>query len=366
MLSAAPLRSFQVTPRAVDWGLAAVVWALFATGVLSLYTGRSSDGWIFVAHGVLGFALAALLAWKLRRVWPRIVHVHEWDDRTGAALASLFVVALALVSGWVWSFGGDLIVGSYNLMGWHMVVGSLLVLVVLLHALLRRKPLRTRDVVAGRRQFLVAGGLAAGAFVAWQVQKPLSALVGWRGADRRFTGSYELGSFAGNDGFPPTSWVADRPVEIDGAEYALVVGGLVSTPLRLSAVDLDGGDSVEALLDCTSGWYTRQRWQGVRLDRLLDRAGPRPEARHVRVESVTGYRWSFPLTEAGRLLVATRVGGERLSHGHGAPARLVAPDRRGFQWVKWLVRIELTESADRGAPASTVWSSGTAAGRGDS
>jgi DMSO/TMAO reductase YedYZ molybdopterin-dependent catalytic subunit len=44
---------------------------------------------------------------------------------------------------------------------------------------------------------------------------------------------------------------------------------------------------------------------------------------------------------------------------------LVAPGRRGFQWVKWVVRLELREDDDLGAPASTVWSSATSAGRGE-
>jgi hypothetical protein len=238
-----------------------------------------------------------------------------------------------------------------------------LVVVVLGHALFRRKPLRVRrDVVApGRRQFLAAGGVAAGAFVAWRLQKPASALIGLRGAKRRFTGSYELGSFGGNDAFPPTSWVADAPAPVGGP---LVVAGLVSSPMHLDLAALEPEDDVEALLDCTSGWYTRQHWSGVRLDRLLARAGVRASARHVVVHSHTGYRWSFPIEEAPRLLLATHVGGERLIHGHGAPARLVAPGRRGFQWVKWVTRIDLASKPDLGAPASTVWSSATAAGRG--
>jgi DMSO/TMAO reductase YedYZ molybdopterin-dependent catalytic subunit len=42
----------------------------------------------------------------------------------------------------------------------------------------------------------------------------------------------------------------------------------------------------------------------------------------------------------------------------------VAPGRRGFEWVKWVTRIELHEDGDPGAAASTVWSSLTARGRG--
>ena len=346
-----------MTPRVVDWSLAFVVWTLFATGVLSLYTAQGDEAWIFVAHGVLGFALAALLVWKLRRVWP---------GESGSGTVSLGVVALALGSGWIWSSGGELVVGGYNLLAWHMIVGTLLVVVVLAHAVLRRKPLRPRDLSAGgRRQFLALGGVGIGAFAVWQLQGPFNTVLGLRGARRRFSGSYERGSFAGNAGFPPTSWVADRPRALDSPDYRVRVDGLVDSPLELSATDLDGGDSVEALLDCTSGWYTRQRWSGTRLDRVLARAGARAKAGHIRVVSHTGYRWSFPLDEAARLWLATHVGDEPLTHGHGAPVRLVAPGRRGFQWVKWVVRVELIEDPDLGAPASTVWSSATPEGRGE-
>src|SRR3954451_835673 len=109
-----------MSPRAVDWSLGFSVWMLFATGVLALYTGRSSEAWVFVVHGVLGVALAGLLVWKLRRVWARIVDRASWDDRTGFGLASLIVIVLALVSGWLWSSGASgLAVGGYNLLGWH-------------------------------------------------------------------------------------------------------------------------------------------------------------------------------------------------------------------------------------------------------
>ena len=85
---------------------------------------------------------------------------------------------------------------------------------------------------------------------------------------------------------------------------------------------------------------------------------------HVRVISHTGYRLSFALADARRFLLATTVGDEQLSHEHGAPVRLVAPGRRGFEWVKWVVRIELHGGPDPGALPSTVWSSFTPEGRG--
>ena len=50
------------------------------------------------------------------------------------------------------------------------------------------------------------------------------------------------------------------------------------------------------------------------------------------------------MEEAGRYLLATHVGDEPLSHGHGFPLRLVAPGKRGFEWVKWVESIEVNES----------------------
>ena len=55
--------------------------------------------------------------------------------------------------------------------------------------------------------------------------------------------------------------------------------------------------------------------------------------------SATGYARRFPVEEAPRLLLALRMGGRSLSAEHGFPARLVAPDRRGFWWVKWVVAV---------------------------
>ena len=127
------------------------------------------------------------------------------------------------------------------------------------------------------------------------------------------------------------------------------MGGLVEEELDLAyeAVAAGGPDvTVSATLDCTSGWYTHQRWGGVRIGDLLAAAGASDDARYVRFTSVTGYRWSLPVAEARDALLATHVRGEPLSHGHGGPARLVAPDRRGFQWVKWVESVEVRERGD--------------------
>jgi DMSO/TMAO reductase YedYZ molybdopterin-dependent catalytic subunit len=339
-----------VTPRGTDWSLALLVALGVVTGVATWFAGSPGSAWVFGAHAAGGFALALVLVWKLRRVWRRI--------GPRSSLFALGLVALALATGLVWSSGGDVSFAGYNLLNWHVALGAVLGVSVLVHAVLRAKPLRVRDV-RSRRQFLSAAAVGAGAFAAWQVQRPLERALGLRGADRRFTGSYDAG-----DDFPATSWVADHPRALDAAAYRLAVTGQVRTPLALPLEELDVGDERVATLDCTGGFWSTQRWHGISLGRVLDLAGVQDGARHVRVISHTGYRWSFSLDDARGLLLATGVRGEPLSHGHGAPCRLVAPGRRGFQWVKWVVRVEVHEDPDPGAAASTVWSSFTREGRG--
>jgi DMSO/TMAO reductase YedYZ molybdopterin-dependent catalytic subunit len=349
-----------VTPRGTDWGLALLVAIAVGTGLATWFAGSPGAAWVFGAHAAGGTAIAFVLVYKLRRVLPRLLA--RRDRRNTAGVVALAFVAAALSSGYLWSNGGSLSVAGYTLLAWHAALGGVLAGGVLLHALLRAKPLRRRDA-GDRRQFLTALALGAGAVAVWQVQRPVQRALGLPGRRRRFTGSYEAESFRGN-AFPSTSWVADRPRPLSAGDWELGVDGLVVRRLALAAAELDRGDELVATLDCTGGFYSTQRWRGARLDRLLDEAGVDPRARHVRVISRTGYRWSFGLEHARGLLLATHVGDEPLSHSHGAPCRLVVPGRRGFQWVKWVDRVELHEDPDPGAVASTVWSSFSAAGRG--
>jgi DMSO/TMAO reductase YedYZ molybdopterin-dependent catalytic subunit len=347
-----------VTPRGTDWSLALLVALGLATGLSTWFAGSRQSAWVFAAHAALGTALALVVAWKLRRVWARVVTPARWDGRTGAGLGALLLVAAALGSGWAWSSGANVAAGGMSLLVWHGVLGLGLGGLVLGHALARARPLRTADL-RSRRQFVAAAGVGAAAVAAWALQRPAERALGLAGARRRFTGSYA----AGGD-FPVTSWVADAPRPLDRATYRLAVAGEVHRPLALSAAQLDRGDELVATLDCTGGFAATQRWRGVRLGALLDEAGVAAGGAHVRVVSHTGYRWSFALADARDLLLATHAGDEPLRHGHGAPARLVVPGHRGFQWVKWVTRVEVHADPDLGAAASTIWSSLTPEGRG--
>ena len=56
-----------------------------------------------------------------------------------------------------------------------------------------------------------------------------------------------------------------------------------------------------------------------------------------------GHRLPARLPGPGGVLLATHVAGRPLLGGHGGPARLVVPGRRGFWWVKWVVAVEVSD-----------------------
>ena len=343
-------------PRLVDWSLFALLAVVLVTGVLGFLSGRPDRAWVFVTHGVAGLSLVAFLYFKLRRVRARLAR--PTVTRALSALMAAVTVG-ALVTGVWWAFGGSLDLGPWGLLNLHVGLGLAVVPLLAYHLAKRFRPPSTRDV-RGRRTALQYTAIVTAGALAWRLQGSANRLLDTAGATRRFTGSRETGSGEGN-AFPVTAWVADDPAPVAVDDWSLSVRGAVDAPTDLAYADVapDGdGPAHEdrallaahedhALLDCTSGWYSEHDWQGVRVGALLDAVGIRDGAAWVQFRSVTGYRWSLPLEEARDATLATHVDGERLAHGHGAPLRLVAPGRRGFQWVKWVEEVRVTRRRDR-------------------
>jgi DMSO/TMAO reductase YedYZ molybdopterin-dependent catalytic subunit len=314
--------------------------AMVATGLVGLVSGEPAFGWALWLHGVGGYAMLAALVWKARIIGGVL---RRRPALTPSRLAVLLLTGLllaTLATGYLWTYGGRRAVGDYSLMVVHGALATALLLPLLWHLLARRAVFRVR-AARDRRALLRLAGLGAVGLLLRPPSEGVRAALALPGAGRRFTGSYETGSLTGQ--FPEVAWLFDNPAPVDAADWRLTIEGEVARPLTLGYDDLAAlpGETATELIDCTGGWYSTQAWDGVRLGRLLALAEPTPAALSVTVESITGYGRRFALAEAADCLLALRVAGEPLTHGHGAPLRLVAPGRRGYDWVKWVARLRV-------------------------
>jgi DMSO/TMAO reductase YedYZ molybdopterin-dependent catalytic subunit len=152
---------------------------------------------------------------------------------------------------------------------------------------------------------------------------------------RRPTGSKPAGSFNAN-AFPAEIWLFDQTPVLNGAEWRLKIGSRQFTLDELTS--LHPRRQVQAVLDCTSGWWSEQLWSGVLLQDVM--ASAPLQNQNVAIVSVTGHRIVLGQDAMETALLATHVGDEILDPGHGYPVRLVVPGLRGYHWVKWVAAIE--------------------------
>lgn len=254
------------------------------------------------------------------------------------------ILILLLVVLWTWQIGDYYVwIGpyAYSGIGWHWGIALGLAPLFIIHVWQRWPRPRKADF-AGRRQALKLMGFGTAALLSWGIAETLAKSMESTGAKRRFTGSREEGSFAGN-AHPVTTAPDEGKIKLDPNTWSLQVRGAVARPIKLAyaeVLDLSTSE-VTATLDCTGGWYTVQTWRGVRLKDLLSQAGLRPEAKGIILRGVANYTAPFTLAQAEEILLATHVTGEVLNHVHGFPLRAVVPSRRGWHWVKWLTEIEV-------------------------
>ncbi|HEX2023650.1 MAG TPA: molybdopterin-dependent oxidoreductase [Acidimicrobiales bacterium] len=310
--------------RRTNLALLVLVPAAVASGVAMWAVGSGWGRWPTVVHGVAGTAVVVMAPWK-SAVSRRGV------ERRGAraaapALALAVLVVVALVSGFLHR-AGVRDAGPVLVMQVHVAAAVAAIPLWLWHV--GARPVRPRAADVGRRT-LLRGALVAGGSAAVTIALPH--------AGRGVTRSLERGSFEPS-AMPVTQWFDDDVPAVDARRWRLRVGTRLWTLQELSEL---AEDEVVCTLDCTGGWYAEQRWGGVRLDRLLAASGA-PPSRSIEVRSLTGYSRRFPWRDASVIVLASRVGGQTLSAGHGFPARLVAPNRRGFWWVKWVDEIDVDD-----------------------
>lgn len=318
--------------RQVNLLLAVAAFGATTTGLISWGIGTGWGRWWTILHATLGFTLIVLTPAKIQRsVRPglRRRRSDRWISiGFGVMVTATVVVGLAHSSGlWVG-------VGYWSSLWTHVLLAFLGLPVLLWH--MGSRSLRPHRVDANRR--LVIGGLSAIAVAASGVAAAEASvrLAGLRGGTRRFTGSHETGSFD-PDAMPTVSWLDDTaPERTDPVDWPLTIAG-AAVPIT----DLvDRSQPLAAVLDCTGGWWSEQRWDVISIAELLP---AEHDARSFTVTSATGYARIFPITDAATTYLAVGYDGRPLRRGHGAPVRLVAPARRGPWWVKWVRSVDLTD-----------------------
>jgi hypothetical protein len=318
--------------RFTNLGLLAAVTLALATGWWAFAVGTAWVRLPVVLHGVAGLAVIGLTPWKSLIIWRGVA------NRRPGWMSSLLLTglsAITLASGILFSAGLARSYGAFNPMQVH--VGAALVALPLMVVHVWRRPVKIRGLDLDRRKLLQAGGLVSVAGLGYVALAGVARVARLPGRHRRVTGSYDRSSFVPG-GMPVTQWFDDSVQRVDSADWSL----RVSTPAggsQLGYREVETfDDRMAATLDCTSGWYSTQEWAGVRLDRLVGEQGS-----SFVVRSASGYARRFPLSAASSMLLATRLGGRALSAGHGFPARVVAPGRRGFWWVKWVEAVEVDD-----------------------
>jgi len=134
---------------------------------------------------------------------------------------------------------------------------------------------------------------------------------------------------------------------IDIDAYRLRVDGLVVQTASWAYPELQTMDHIQKLvtIHCVEGWSVKALWEGIPLLSLFEQASPLDTANTVIFHAADGYTTSVPLQTVidRNLILADRINDITLPPANGYPFQLVAEDKWGYKWIKWVVRIELAD-----------------------
>ena len=140
------------------------------------------------------------------------------------------------------------------------------------------------------------------------------------------------------------------PQYINTDVYTLTIDGLVEQPNSLTYDEvLDNQKYTKIVtLHCVEGWSVDILWEGILLADLFEAVDIQESADTVIFHSEDGYSTALPLQTImdRQLMIAYKMNGVVLPPERGFPFQLVAEDKLGYKWIKWITRIELSDDAN--------------------
>lgn len=139
------------------------------------------------------------------------------------------------------------------------------------------------------------------------------------------------------------------PQHVNISTYTLEVTGLVDEPLSLSYDDVLARNRYQKIvtLHCVEGWQNTLLYEGVKIEDLLAQAGVKEGATTVIFHAADGYTSSLSLSyiQDRDILLAYKMNNVTLPPERGYPFFVVAEDKWGYKWVKWVTEIEVGDDA---------------------
>lgn len=137
------------------------------------------------------------------------------------------------------------------------------------------------------------------------------------------------------------------PQYIDIKNYQLKISGLVNKPTSFTYNQVISGFQnykKVVTLDCMEGWSAKILWQGVLVKDLVKQSQPQANAKVVIFHAYDGYTTSFPVDYimSNDILLAYKMNEISLPAERGFPFQLVAEDKWGYKWIKWITEIEFS------------------------
>lgn len=209
-----------------------------------------------------------------------------------------------------------------------------------------------KELKISRRTFLAAAGGTIvsiglpGTFIKLSEakQRALAASTRPDGSPRLPPGQHAVEKILDMGGTPGTATVTN---------WNLRIHGEVERPIVLSYEDLLNLDQVHIICDvhCVTGWtLLDSSWTGVRLETIMDRVKPSRSGGFIIFEAAEGYTSNVPISDARKenVLLAHSFFGEKLQRAHGAPVRVVIPDRYFYKSAKWIEAVKVTSRDEPG------------------